>query len=375
MQQKNELKHILPPQVIQVSQDTVYVQIANRIYVIREQKNEIFYDISGLDFLKCSIAENMLYVILKNTHEEVLQALRISDNVLPWASARKDILLPPLVKEGKLYLCEKEGISALDSKDGTQIWRCSLNSWFSPLIALQGETLYGLSQGEHPTLYVLDSNTGTVLRNFSLSPFLPAPATSLIVTSQTFILDTPDGCMVWHTHDGSFAWQYNDTAITPMIEANNEYIYLSYPPYRSGSSEDHPQSRNFPFQGGGFICALRQGDGSVAWKYQMSSDGLSGMSTPPVITDKIVYVGMSTQARQCSLIALHPETGVLLWKYHMQGTVLSSPFVKDHAVYVGLDDGYLYALNASTGSLLWKIFVSTSYQMEIDADGTVERLL
>ena len=41
------------------------------------------------------------------------------------------------------------------------------------------------------------------------------------------------------------------------------------------------------------------------------------------------------------------------WSYTTGNEVNSSPVVANGVTYVGSDDGYLYALNASTGALLW----------------------
>jgi outer membrane protein assembly factor BamB len=52
--------------------------------------------------------------------------------------------------------------------------------------------------------------------------------------------------------------------------------------------------------------------------------------------------------------ALDAKTGALLWKLHPPGCcVISSPAVANGVVYVGSDDGNLYALNARTGVKLW----------------------
>ena len=44
----------------------------------------------------------------------------------------------------------------------------------------------------------------------------------------------------------------------------------------------------------------------------------------------------------------------LLWKHTTHGPVGSSAAVASGVVYVGSDDGNVYALNAGTGALLWK---------------------
>ena len=58
--------------------------------------------------------------------------------------------------------------------------------------------------------------------------------------------------------------------------------------------------------------------------------------------------------RTINLYALDASTGALLWKYATGDGTYSSPAVANGVVYVGSDDGNVYALNAGTGALLWK---------------------
>src|ERR1700748_2215573 len=42
------------------------------------------------------------------------------------------------------------------------------------------------------------------------------------------------------------------------------------------------------------------------------------------------------------------------WSFHTHGEVISSPAVVNGVVYVGSDDGNLYAIDQQTGSQKWK---------------------
>ena len=54
-----------------------------------------------------------------------------------------------------------------------------------------------------------------------------------------------------------------------------------------------------------------------------------------------------------NVYALNATTGALLWNYTTGGSVYSSPAVANGVVYVGSDDFNVYALNAITGAKLW----------------------
>jgi len=49
-----------------------------------------------------------------------------------------------------------------------------------------------------------------------------------------------------------------------------------------------------------------------------------------------------------------PETSQILWRTPTGGWVVSSPTVADGKVFVGSDDGYIYALDENSGAVLWK---------------------
>ena len=57
-----------------------------------------------------------------------------------------------------------------------------------------------------------------------------------------------------------------------------------------------------------------------------------------------MYVGSDDH----HLYALDASTGRLLWRCRMDGDVRSSPAVADGVVYVGSSDGYVYAVVPST---------------------------
>ena len=80
-----------------------------------------------------------------------------------------------------------------------------------------------------------------------------------------------------------------------------------------------------------------------------------------------MYVGSDDN----NLYALNASTGALLWKYATGGNVSSSPAVANGVVYIGSDDYDVYALNAGTGALLWKY--ATRDDVEFFAGGGQRR--
>ncbi|TET28854.1 MAG: hypothetical protein E3J73_00245, partial [Candidatus Bathyarchaeum sp.] len=73
------------------------------------------------------------------------------------------------------------------------------------------------------------------------------------------------------------------------------------------------------------------------------------VSSSPAVADGLVYVGSNDD----NIYALDASTGTVIWNYTTGDDVASSPAVADGVVFVGSNDKNLYALNASSGTLLW----------------------
>lgn len=61
----------------------------------------------------------------------------------------------------------------------------------------------------------------------------------------------------------------------------------------------------------------------------------------------------------------------LLWNYQIGAGVNSTPLVADGVLYVGSDDSFLYALDAFSGDLLWRLPVETMTTRSAAAAGVV----
>ena len=74
-----------------------------------------------------------------------------------------------------------------------------------------------------------------------------------------------------------------------------------------------------------------------------------------------------------NLYALNTNTGTLVWKYSTGSPIQSSPTVVNNTVYAGSNDKYLYAIDATTGILKWKYFTSSTiwYGSPVVSNGTV----
>src|SRR5262249_28162523 len=85
----------------------------------------------------------------------------------------------------------------------------------------------------------------------------------------------------------------------------------------------------------------------LKWKNPIGSY-LSLFQSSPAVVNGVVYFGSDDG----NVYALNASTGALLWRFAAVGQVESSPAVVNGVVYVGTGD-HVYALNASTGTKIW----------------------
>ena len=71
----------------------------------------------------------------------------------------------------------------------------------------------------------------------------------------------------------------------------------------------------------------------------------------PVIAQRTLFYGSSAD---CKVYALDAASGRLRWSFFTDGPVRFAPAIWRDRVFVISDDGHLYCLSASDGSLLWK---------------------
>jgi len=83
----------------------------------------------------------------------------------------------------------------------------------------------------------------------------------------------------------------------------------------------------------------------LVWKFKTDGEFVSS----PAIVGGVVYVG----SQDGRLYALDARTGQEKWTFKTDGAVYSSPASAGGLVYVGSGDGRLYALDARTGQEKW----------------------
>ena len=109
------------------------------------------------------------------------------------------------------------------------------------------------------------------------------------------------------------------------------------------------------------VYALRTSDGSLLWHYNTAGP-VAGPDSPPVVVDGIVYVSANVEQglgySTGYIYALRASDGKLLWRYTAGSFVYNGyvyrPTVANGVVYIASQAGSLTALRATDGKLLWR---------------------
>jgi len=93
-----------------------------------------------------------------------------------------------------------------------------------------------------------------------------------------------------------------------------------------------------------FYC-LDARTGKVIWKFKVEG----WLMSSPIIVDSIVYFGSGEGV----LYAVSALNGNLVWKFQAQKAIYSSPAYSDGKIYFGSLDKNFYAVDSKTGNLIW----------------------
>ncbi|MFC1865304.1 PQQ-binding-like beta-propeller repeat protein [Chloroflexota bacterium] len=91
-------------------------------------------------------------------------------------------------------------------------------------------------------------------------------------------------------------------------------------------------------------------DGASIWEYPGANEDSHAFIGGPVVGNGKVYAA----AANGIIYALDANTGGLLWKMELEEDVWAAPSIQDNALYIGTYNKKVYALDAESGERLWQ---------------------
>ena len=264
-------------------------------------------------------------------------ALRASDGQLLWSYTSSNPLDPPDVIDGMAYIGAWDGtLYALQASNGKLLWHSVLSGDLLDTQEVNG-VLYVLTQKE--VLYeAIARNSVPASSMFAISGLLGAmdPARKMVpdkeFLSYLYAVRVSDGTILWQNALNSGKDSYANG-----FSVDNGQLY---------GSEQISTGNNTTL---GEVYALRSTDGSPIWQ-----DEVNAYASGEQVANGIIYVsGGNDLGNATALYALQERDGSLLWSYPLAARSTNVAIPVGDIVYIGADNGMVYALAANGGKLLW----------------------
>ncbi len=252
----------------------------------------------------------------------------------------------PAYNNDKVYFADnQQTLYCLHANTGKTIWKTALGAnlkyawnfdyyYSSPTIA--GNNL--LIGGKDGFVYNFDASTGKLNWKHQVSGIVrssPAVENGVLYVGNTdgilYALSMADGKEIWQfktmgngLKNEEFGFDRRAIISSPMI-ADGKIIF--------GCRD-------------GILYAINISDGKEAWRMDHQ---VSWVISSVSVKDSMVVTGTS-DGRFVQAVSLH--TGKQIWKYRTVSIVWSSPIICNNTIYIGSQEGVLYAFDLYTGKKL-----------------------
>jgi eukaryotic-like serine/threonine-protein kinase len=246
------------------------------------------------------------------------------------------IFASPAVANGVVYVVGNGGtVCALNATSGSELWHHSLGgntSQLAPPTVANGIVYVAAGAA----LYALNATTGTELWSVSgagnLGALAPAVANGVVYSGDgtVYALNAASGAELW-------SFKLTSGGTTGLAVANGMIYLAANPPTCCSGLQP-------------FVYALNANTGAKVWSVSGNAPGFDAEGSPAV-ANGVVYINtLSTTG----LYALNSSTGAVLWTSGTSSE--SSPAIANGVLYLGLpgtSQSSVVAMNASTGAKLW----------------------
>jgi outer membrane protein assembly factor BamB len=299
----------------------------------------------------------------------------------------------PAVANGNIYFGARDGkLYAVDAATGTKQWEFQTGSWVESSPAVSGGAVYfGSNDGN---LYALTADSGQKLWEFDTNfPVMSSPAVADGRVHfggddyYVYTLDARDGTEIWSFYASS------PVISSPVVSDGILYVGTGTKFFYAFNAHDGRRRLRFNSHYSTFTSAA-VGDGTVyflnsagllyafdgqarSWPreheikpywLQMYVMGLPVPFPPPQSgelwiarvgptgsSSPLLYEDTIYASSESTLVATDIHSEEQLWAFEAGGTIRSSPAIANGILYVGSEDGKLYALDAATGEKQWEI--------------------
>lgn len=278
--------------------------------------------------------------------------------VLVWQyAAGGQVQSSPAVDDGVVYILSESGIfHAVNAGDGSLIWSTDLGNgswdWSSPAVH-EDNVFIASSTGN---LYSVDKTSGVVnwVTYVGGTPDSPISVANGLVYTGTHnfnnsaatlvAVDEATGAIVWN-----YEYYLSHGGVTGMVNSNGAALV-------DGDQDGDLDAYFGVYNWGGVgdqAVSLDSATGAENWTQSINSNSTS---TPAVHNGKI-FIGSDDG----NLYALSASDGTVIWTFATGGPIYGAPAVSgDGKVCVGSLDHTVYCVDEESGALVWSYFTGSS---------------
>ena len=270
---------------------------------------------------------------------------------LAWRAATDgDVISSPAVANGTVYVGSGDGqLYALQLATGDRKWRYDAGSAVGSSPAVGGGLVYATARDG--SIFAVEGSTGTRRWRLTTRPDLPLPWGH---ESGDYFLSSPayvDGTIVVGAGDGG---------VYALDAATGKQRWRAQTEGRVRASPAVANGRVYAASFDGRVYCFDLTTGALRWRYDTEGVGLRSGSygfdrrsiqSSPAVADGVVYVG----ARDGFLYAIDADSGTLRWRVdHKVSWVITSPAVSEHVVFAGSSDAHFAQALDSSGTERWR---------------------
>ncbi|WP_460940489.1 outer membrane protein assembly factor BamB family protein [Spirosoma humi] len=300
-----------------------------------------------------------------------LNALDAQTGEINWTfQTQSDILGSPTVAKGVVYI-GSEKLYAIDISTGKQKWAYNTGDFVysSPIVA-NGIVYVGCNNGY---LFALDAATGQKKWDYKYPEQQGLSATLLssprISGSLVYINTLGGRVLALDTTSGKLKWEFlaeDHLKFNPILQDDTVYINCLHILYALDAGSGNliwRQPINFDLNsnmaankttifGNNISTALWAFDkrtGKPIWTVSNQDTFMIGTMSGPELDANYAYLSMG----EGNLYAIDITQKKIKWRLPTGSPITASPTVANGILYIGNFRGQVYAVNASTGEVIW----------------------
>jgi len=366
---------------------------------------------TGTNYEESAVAytDGIAYIGSCSTHgqgHDKLFAVNTTNGEIIWSIYTGPGYAGPVIDDDVLYFgtCshgqnpDNEYMYSFDRFTGEEIWNVSIYGGISESVQYDEQKLYFCSNYGGEKVYALNKVDGSIdwtydtgLYNCANKPMLKDNAFYAAyfentargnneVVGELFKLKVSDGSLIWNISLSSGPWDnsitadgegriflainwdksmnaYNETDGSLLWTYTLHHYSLSFNAYHNGVV--------FIADDIGYVYAIDSTDGSLIWENKIG-DCIDISS--PTIGGGLIFIGTHDSSKG-AFFALNESTGEVLWKYNVGSSVTAPPSIADGMMLCGTDGWYMYAFDFGIGSGDWNLHRYDSYNTAYSPNG------